>query len=216
MEKRNKVLFVLLLLFFSDSVFAATAESFLSQNVNAIDETYSYKDDKDDSRFRLKAYKAKAKQVAVAMYKNKSNLCDTARSRQKFDVSSSANYVVSVLKKAGAIKPEDKNYAFKSAHFFWEYYLTYRNFVDVSRSFRRIKSDKIFQKLPESYVLLVEKGCVANGAVALFCSGEKLYTTRFPNFEKLKQRIGDPSYKNCKVGKDVRIIVESKRLLGSI
>lgn len=191
--------------------YSGVVENTIEKNVRPVTEGYSYKDDLDDAKFRVSVYEASAERVTKALKNNPSNLCSYVKNKDGLDLSTSSNYLVSVLKKAGAIESDDKNYGLVSAHFIWEYYLTYRNFVDVSYSFKDFKSDKLFKTLPEGYIVQVKNGCVKNGAVALKC-GKGFYTTKFPNITKLKNSLDDKNNQKCKISNGLRVIVEASRL----
>jgi len=190
---------------------AGVVENVIEANVKPVVQGHTYNNDLDNSKFRVKVYQAKSKEIKRALKENPSQLCSFLKNKTDLKFDSSSSYVVSALKKAGAIRADDKDYNLISAHFFWEYYLTYRNFVDVSHSFKGFKADALFNSLPEGYIVQVRTGCVENGAVAIKCKSG-FYTTRFANLKKLKKNLDDPNNKKCKIADGLRLIVESNRL----
>ena len=190
---------------------ASAADGIINKHVTPVPVNYDYKGDIDDADFRINVSKSNNGKIIKNLINNPSNLCSFVTKKDLLDYGTSSKYVLSVLRASGAIDEYDKSYSLISAHFLWEYYLTYRNFVDISNAFSGVPAQLVFDKLPEGYIVQVETGCVKNGAVAIKCKNG-FYTTKFPNIKKLVQRLDDPFNKSCKFSNGLKLIVESSRL----
>jgi len=201
----------------------ASDQNEISKNVNTVDPGSKYQNDFDTSKFRIGVMQSSFDQgqssqrdlaslssISDALKASPASLCKTVKNFSAAGFNSSSAYVVSALKKAGAISQYDKDYSLKSASFLWELYLGYRKFVDLSKP---LSAEGSFSKsmIPEGAIVNVEKGCNENGATAIFCGGS-YYTNKFVDEEKLFNRVNDPSDENCKLGKGLRVIVEADRL----
>lgn len=221
--KTRKLVLVSILISFSWSSVAVEKNSF-SENVKVYSKGNSYENDYDTSKFRLKVVnsgyqipKADAQvrtpsslgTLAPRLQASPSNLCQVVKQARNLDLSSSSAYVVSALKQSGAITRDDKDYSLDSAHFFWEMYLSYRNFVDISQP---LKSDGnfSFSKLANGSIITLEKGCNVNGIAAIYCDG-KYYAPKFVNPKNLEARVNDDNDASCQLGKGMRVIAEASR-----
>lgn len=215
--------FILFLIIIGTVVHAQENE--FSKNVNTYKKNDIYTKDYDTSKFRLGILNANYSDGAPTLSRvpssyfsiqqklteTPSHLCEVVKSKRGLAFADSPAYVVSALKKAGAIATTDKNFSLNSGHFFWELYLSYRDFVDISQPIKREGTFSL-SKLPDGAIITLEKGCNPNGLAAIHCNG-KYYTPKFVDTQKLEQRLNDPSDESCKVGKGFRVIAESKRFL---
>lgn len=183
----------------------------MRENVNPVPVKYSYEEDYDSSKFRMKIYKLNPKQMAQVI--KPSALCQAAKnSKEEFiQAKTASEYIINVLKKAEALNPKDKDYSLTSAHFIWDFYLAFRGFVDVSHAYNQEKASDFLKFLPNGTIVQLSKHCVPNGAVAVMCDG-RLFTKRFPNLEKFVLRANDPQNDKCKISNGIRFIVETDRL----
>ncbi len=220
------ILILLYFLFTTKIVIAQEAENnVFSQNVNAYSKSSIYENEFDTSKFRLSIYNSSYSDKAPRLSRvpsslvaiknklenSKSRLCKVVKNNSGLDFKDSSSYVVSVLKKAGAIEAEDKNFSFNNAHYLWEMFLTYRDFVDISQPLSR-EGNFSFEQLPDAMIVALEKGCNVNGAVAIYCEG-KFYTTKFVDISILENRLNDEADKNCKLGRGFRVLAEARRFL---
>lgn len=208
--------------------FCFTSASFgneFAKHVNSVDKNYSYSGEFDTSKFRmmiessdflpknknLKRSLASTDTIAGRLLSNPSELCRVVKDKRGLKFSSSPRYVVSALKKAKVINQKDKEYTLKNTHGFWEMYLAYRGFVDISEPISR---DGLFDfsKLPNGTIVTLEKGCNVNGLAAIHCDG-KYYAPRFVDTAKLQARLNNPKDKSCKIGRGFRVIAEASRFL---
>lgn len=214
-----KILSILSLIVLSFSALAEDAKSTsviddkMTENINTVPLGYTYEEDFDSARFRLKAYKMTADQVVNKLNSSSTQICDYAkRSKDIFNSSkSSSEYVNNVLKSAGALNPNDKDYSMVSAHYVWDFYLAFRGFLEINTSFDGFEMEDALARLPDGVIIQLSKHCVPNGAVAIYCD-KKFYTKRFPNLELFLERSRSAEYPKCKINKGIRFIVESKRL----
>lgn len=219
-----QVLFHLLLM--SNNVLAQkTEENVFSKNVNPYSKSAIYEDEFDTSKFRLKIINSSFTEKgpglsrvpsSLVAIKNKlestpSRLCKVVKNNSGLEFKDSSAYVVSVLKKAGVIAADDKNFSYNNAHYLWEMFLTYRDFVDISQPIAREEKFS-FDRLPDAMIVALEMGCNANGAVAIYCEG-KFYTTKFVDIAALENRLNDSTDKSCKLGKGFRVLAEARRFL---
>lgn len=190
----------------------SAVENKLADNVNVVPLNYSYEDDYDSAKFRMRIYKMNQDEILSTLSLKKDSICKSARaSKQLFlDSQNSAEYVVKVLKSAGVIDAEDKDYKFKSANYMWDFYLAFRNFVEIDRAFKGSDIDSTFNNLPDGTIVLVSRHCVPNGAVAISCNN-RLYTKRFPNLKTLIERLKRDNNPKCQIGNGIKFIVESGR-----
>jgi len=194
----------------------------ISKNVNTVEPGSLYKGDYDTSKFRLgiseldyttssgKRNLASPADILSFLKNSPSQLCDAVKDVKSLSLKNSTAYVVSALKKAGSIPDFDKDYSLESANFFWEIYLGYRNFIDLSDPLKR-EGYLNKELLPNGSILNVEKGCNKNGATAIYCDG-KFFTTKFVDVDNLFSKINDDEIQQCKVGNGFRVIVEAGRL----
>lgn len=198
-------------------------ENVFEKQINAYPPSYSYADDFDTSKFRLKIsnshYPSEGQvrtptslraDVQTLLQQNSSQVCQAVKTHKGLNFSDSSQYVVSALKKAQAISSDDKSYTLTSAHFLWEMYLAYRDFVDISRPLAQ-SSHFDYSQLPEASIVILEKGCNENGVAAIYCGG-KFFAPRFVDLNNFKKRINDPSDSSCKLGQGVRVVAEAHRL----
>lgn len=170
-----------------------------------------------NSRFTDKVPRSTRVPSSVISIKNKlenspSQLCEVVKSNVGLELKDSSTYVVSALKKAGAIGSEDKHFSFVSPHLLWEKFLTYRDFVDISLPILR-EGKFSFNQLPEATIVTLEKGCNIDGTVAIYCNGN-FYSTKFvDDVAALENRLNDASDKSCKIGKGFRVLAEARRFL---
>lgn len=222
---RQKSITFLCAFSFTFGVLAQTkaAENVFSKQINAYPQSYSYANDYDTSKFRLKIsnsqFQTEGQQrtpsslrtsVQTLLQQSSSQICQAVTSTKDLNLSDSSQYVVSALKKAQAIPADDKNYSLISAHFLWEMYLAYRDFVDISRPIAKT-SHFDYSQLPNATIIILEKGCNENGVAAIYCDG-KFFAPKFVDLNNFKNRINDPSDTSCKLGQGVRVIAEAHRL----
>lgn len=201
-------------------------ENVFSKHVNIYENGYTYENEYDTSKFRLgiinSPFSSQVKNptrvpssidnIGDKLKNSNSNICATVKNSKGLKLKDSATYVVSALKKAGVIEGNDKEYSLDSANYFWEFYLSYRDFVDISLSISRDKEYFTLSKLPDATIVTVEKGCNVNGLVAIHCNG-LYYSPKFVDIKKLEKRLNDPTDQACKIGRGFRIIAEAKRFL---
>jgi hypothetical protein len=218
-----KVLVAILL--FSVGATAQMKNNEFSKNVNSYDPKSSYTGDYDTSKFRLgilsSSYSSKDSSstrvpssfgnIEDKLRTTPSQLCQAVKNIQGLDLKDSSAYVVSALKKAGTIPSDDKTYSLNSAHYFWELYLSYRDLVDITQPLNKSGEFK-FSKLPDATIVMLEKGCNANGIAAIHCGG-RYYAPKFVDTIKLEARLNNPQDKSCKLGKGFRVVAEAKRFL---
>lgn len=200
-------------------------ENVFAKNVRAYKKNYSYTGEFDTSKFRLMIQNsdftpknknanrslASTDTIAGRLLRNPSDICVAVQDNKDLKFTNSAVYVVSALKKARAIDFKDKEYSLDSAHYFWEMYLAYRGFVDISAPISR-DGDFSFSKLPNGAIVTLEKGCNVNGLAAIHCDG-KYYAPRFVDTKKLEARLNNPKDLQCKIGRGFRVVAEAKRFL---
>ncbi len=196
-----------------------------AKHVRAYKKNYSYTGEFDTSKFRLMIqnsdYSPKNKDltrslastdtIAGRLLRNPSDVCVAVKDNAGLKFSNSPVYVVSALKKARAIDFKDKEYSLDSAHHFWEMYLAYRGFVDISAPLSRDGAFS-FSKLPNGAIVTLENGCNPNGLAAIHCDG-KYYAPRFVDTKKLEARLNNPKDLQCKIGRGFRVVAEAKRFL---
>lgn len=195
----------------------------IENNVNTVEPGARYDNEYDTSKFRIGIMKSSFKNgepsqrdlaslssISETLKSSSTLICDAAKRMSSKTFKTSSSYVVAVLKEAGAIPEYDKDYSLKSSHFFWELYLGYRKFIDLSKP---LLAESEFNKsmIPQGSIVNVEKDCNENGATAIFCDG-KYYTNKFVDEQKLFARVNDSSDQSCKLGKGLRVIVEADRL----
>lgn len=216
-----KVLIVILL--FSNWAMAQKKNNEFSKNVNAYDQKASYTGDYDTSKFRLNILNAKFASDSSAsprtpssyasieqrLKSKPSELCNVVKDKRGLAFTDSSAYVVSALKKAGTIPADDKTYTLNTAHYFWELYLSYRNLVDITQPLSK-DGDFSFSKLPNGSIVMLEKGCNANGLAAIHCDG-RYYAPKFVDTAKLENRLNDQQDTVCKLGKGFRVVAEANR-----
>lgn len=221
--KKTKSIFIVSVVLFG-LVAKAQANEF-AKNVNTSKRNETYSNQYDTSKFRLGVLNAnysdqapKLSRVPSSYFSIKqklsetpSNVCDVVKNQRGLAFVDSPAYVVSALKKAGSIEKTDKDYSLNTGHYFWELYLSYRDFVDISQP---IKRDGRFSlsKLPDGAIVTLEKGCNPNGLAAIHCGG-RYYSPKFVDIKNLEARLNNPSDTSCKVGKGFRVVAESKRFL---
>lgn len=223
--KIKSMILIIVSLACTSGVMAQKKNNEFAKNVRASSSKTTYENEYDTSKFRLGILNSNFSANSPALSRvpssytsiidklsaSSTDLCRAVKNKRGLVFKDSSSYVVSALKKAGSVAPSDKNYSLNSAHFFWELYLSYRDFVDISQPLAR-EGKFSFAKLPNATIVTLEKGCNANGIAAIHCEG-KFYAPKFVNIKNLEARLNDANDRSCKVGKGLRVIAEADRFL---
>ena len=224
--KRSFMISFCILLSASGSAWAQITTNEFAKNVKTYSKKSTYENEYDTSKFRLgilnsnftdqaprlSRVPSSYTSIASKLKDSATNVCKVVKNKKGLKFKDSSAYVVSALKKAGSIAPRDKNYSLNSAHFLWELYLSYRDFVDISQPIAREDGPFSLSKLPNATIVTLEKGCNENGIAAIHCDG-KFYAPKFVDIPALESRINDPADQTCKLGKGLRVIAEADRFL---
>lgn len=159
------------------------------------------------SRDPSSVIEVKSKKTVLDFVEDLSNLCGIAGSGKGLNFKTPTSYLSSVLKKAGAVDPEDPIF-YGSADSIWEDYLSKNNFVDVSESGVG-KNEFDFKQLANGTLIVLEKNCFEEGTVAIYCDG-KYFATKFVNPASLLKKVNSKKHK-CQMGKGLRIVVKQKK-----